>query len=151
MLVVALIVVLNVVSLFLFDIDVRRVLPWTSAAEGLISRMEAAQRLELIGRKASPAGSSSFDYAFIMDTVPLEVRLPARDDPEYAKGIRVRSQENETWVRRGSEEQQMLFWALRRKTKPLELKEEDKEKHFEEYERSPEMLKDMLKQVRAGE
>ena len=151
MLVVALIVVLNVVSLYLFDIDVRRVLPWTSTAESLISRVEEARRLELIGRKESPAGSGSYDYAFIMDTVPLEVRIPARDDAEYAKGIRVRSQENETWVRRGSEEQKMLFWALRRKTKPLELKEEDKEKHFEEYERSPEMLKEMLKQVRAGE
>jgi hypothetical protein len=147
MLVVALIVVLNVVSLYLFDIDLRRVLPWTSTAESLISRVEEARLLELIGRKEAPEGSGSYDYAFIMDTVPLEVRIPARDDAEYAKGIRVRSQENETWLRRGSDEQQMLFWALRRKTKPVELGEGDK--HFEEYERSPKMVKEMLRQVRA--
>ncbi len=42
MLVVALIVVLNVVSLYLFDMDVRKVLPWTSRAETLISRVEEA-------------------------------------------------------------------------------------------------------------
>jgi hypothetical protein len=84
-----------------------------------------------------------------MDTVPLELRIPGKDDAEHGKGIRVRSQENETWVRRGSDELQMLFWALRRKTKPVELKEGDK--HFEEYERSPEMIKEMLKEVRAKE
>jgi hypothetical protein len=151
MLVVALIVVLNVVSLYLLDIDFRRVLPWASAAESLIARVEEAKRLEFIGRKESPGGSGSYDYAFIMDTVPLEVRLPSGGDAEYAKGIRVRSQENETWVRRGTEDQLTLFWALRRKAKLLELKEEDKGKHFEEYERSAEVLKGMLKQVRATE
>jgi hypothetical protein len=149
MLVVALIVVLNVVSLYLFDIDFRKALPWTSRAETLISRVEEARRLELIGRKESPEGSGSYDYAFIMDTVPFEVRIPGPDDEDHAKGIRVQSQENETWVARGSEEQQLLFWALRRKGKMLVLKED--EKHFEEYERSPDMLKEMLKQVRAEE
>ncbi len=149
MLIVALIVVLNIVSLYLFEIDLRKVLPWTSRAETLISRVEDARRMELIGRQESPAGSGSYDYAFIMDTVPFEVRLPGPDDEGRAKGIRVRSQENETWVRRGSEEQQMLFWALRRKGRMLVLQEGDK--HFEEYERSPEMLKEMLKEVRAEE
>ena len=105
--------------------------------------------MELIGRKESPEGSGSYDYAFIMDTVPFEVRLPGQEDEDRAKGIRVRSEENETWVARGSEEQQLLFWALRRKGRMLVLKEG--EKHFEEYERSPEMLKEMLKEVRAEE
>ncbi len=105
--------------------------------------------MELIGRKELPEGSGSYDYAFIMDTVPFEVRIPGPGDEERAKGLRVQSQENETWVARGSEEQQMLFWALRRKGRMLVLKEGDK--HFEEYERSPEMLKEMLKEVRAEE
>jgi hypothetical protein len=149
MLIVGLIVVLNVVSLFLFDIDFRRVLPWASTAEVIISRLEESKRLELIGRTESREGSGSYDYAFILDTVPFELRIPGPDDEDRPKGVRVRSEEAETWIRRGSEEQQLLFWALRRKTKLLELKED--EKHFGEYERSPELLKEMLKRVRAAE